>query len=362
MASLRGWYAGRRVLVTGHTGFKGAWITAWLRDAGADVTGYALPPEPDRPSLYDLAGVGDGVHSVLGDVRDGAALAAALRAAAPEVVFHLAAQSLVRRSYAEPAETFETNVMGTVRLLDAVRQTPSVRAVVIVTSDKCYENRGLARGYRETDPMGGHDPYSASKGCTELVAAAYRRSFLADRGVAVGSVRAGNVIGGGDWAADRLVPDLMRAAADGRSTPIRNPDAVRPWQFVLEPLRGYLLLGRVLAECGDGFAAGWNFGPRAADAVPVREVVRRMAELWPRIVADLTPDPAAPHEARLLRLDCTRARDALGWEPLLSLDDTVGLTVTWYRAVAEDAAAAPHLLREQLHAYERRVSGAGSPT
>jgi CDP-glucose 4,6-dehydratase len=358
--ALRAWYRGRRVFVTGHTGFKGAWLTAWLRDAGATVTGYALPPDGDRPCLFDLAGVGDGVETVLGDVRDGEALEAALRAAVPEVVFHLAAQALVRRSYDEPVSTFETNVMGTARLLDAVRRVPSARAVVVVTSDKCYENRELPRGFREDDPMGGHDPYSASKGCAELVTAAFRRSFLSDATVAVASARAGNVIGGGDWSDDRLVPDLMRAAADGRAARVRNPEAVRPWQFVLEPLRGYLMLGRALAECGDRYADGWNFGPRDDEAVPVREVVRRMTVVWPRIVADVTPDATGPREARTLRLDYAKAERELGWAPVLTLDDTVDLTVSWYRAVAEDRRAAASLVLEQLHDYEHRADGAGT--
>jgi CDP-glucose 4,6-dehydratase len=356
--SLREWYRGQRVLLTGHTGFKGSWLTAWLRDAGAEVTGYALAPEVGTPSLFDLARLSDGIESVIADIRDRPALDAALRRARPSIVFHLAAQSLVRRSYAQPVETFDVNVTGTAQLLDALRAVPSARAVVVVTSDKCYENRDLERGYREDDPMGGHDPYSASKGCQELVAAAYRRSFLADAGVAVATARAGNVVGGGDWSPDRLMTDLMIAAASGRSCVVRNPDAVRPWQHVLEPLRGYLMLGRALAESGSEYAEGWNFGPALSDAVAVRELVGRMTAAWPRVRAELATAHDGPHEARLLRLDNGKARDRLGWNPALTLDETVDLTVDWYRAVHEDPAAAAPMTLHQLHDYEHRASGA----
>jgi CDP-glucose 4,6-dehydratase len=353
------WYRGRRVFVTGHTGFKGSWLATWLHAAGAEVTGYALPPESGRPSLFALAGVADGIESIFGDVRDRERLSESLRRAEPEIVFHLAAQSLVRRSYADPVLTFETNVMGTVQLLDLLRAVPTVRAVVVVTSDKAYENQDLERGYREDDPMGGHDPYSASKGCQELATAALRRSFLAERGVAVASARAGNVIGGGDWSEDRLVTDLMVAAAAGRAAAVRNPDAVRPWQHVLEPLRGYLMLGRALAERGAAFAEGWNFGPDLDDAVPVREVVRRMTARWPALRAELGAATGGPHEARLLRLDNAKAGARLGWRPVLSLEDAIALTVAWYRAVHEDETSARATLLHQLHDYERRVRDAG---
>jgi CDP-glucose 4,6-dehydratase len=358
-ADLRAWYRGKRVFLTGHTGFKGAWLAAWLADAGASVTGYALAPEGAGPNLFDAARVGDGIVSVIGDIRDRERLAAALREADPELVFHLAAQSLVRRSYAEPVETYDVNVMGTVRLLDALRPLRSLRAAVVVTSDKCYENRNLSRGYREDDPMGGHDPYSSSKGCAELVTSALRRSYFAAGRAAVASARAGNVIGGGDWAEDRLVPDLMRAAAAGASTPIRRPDAVRPWQFVLEPLRGYLVLGRALAEHGQAYADGWNFGPDDADAVSVREVVGRIRRSWNRVTAEFAEVPAGVHEAHFLTLDSRKARTQLDWRPALDLDETLGMTVEWYRAYYEDPSRAPALVREQLHDYERRVAGAG---
>lgn len=356
---LRDWYRGKRVFVTGHTGFKGSWLTAWLRDAGADVTGYALPPT-DTPNLFDAARVGDGIESIIGDVRDARGVDDALRSAEPELIFHLAAQSLVRRSYREPVETYDTNVMGTVHLLDSARRVPTLRAVVIVTSDKCYENRGLARGYGEDDPMGGHDPYSSSKGCTELVTSAFRRSFFVESNTAVASARAGNVVGGGDWAEDRLVPDIARAAAAGSRAVIRNPEAIRPWQFVLEPLRGYLMLGRSLVDCGARDAEAWNFGPRDADAVSVRDVVQRIGKHWDRVAVDFPNEPDGPHEAKHLRLDYSKARTRLGWAPALTLNDTVEMTMEWYRAFQADPSSAPALVRRQLEAYARRVEAAGA--
>jgi CDP-glucose 4,6-dehydratase len=358
-ATLTEWYRGRRVLVTGHTGFKGSWLVAWLRDAGAHVTGYALPPEEGRPNLFGMAGIAEGIDSVLADVRDRPALDQAVERASPEVVFHLAAQSLVRRSYGEPVGTFETNVMGTAHLLDALRLRRSARAIVVVTSDKSYENQDLERGYREDDPMGGHDPYSASKGCQELLTAAFRRSFLADAGIATATARAGNVIGGGDWSEDRLVTDLMTAAAEGRSCAVRNPAAVRPWQHVLEPLRGYLRHGRALVERGAEVAEGWNFGPALEEAVPVRDLVERMTAAWPRLRAVFDAPSSGPHEAHLLRLDNAKARERLGWRPALSLDETVAWTVDWYRSVHENPAGARAALFQQLHDYQRRTDGAG---
>jgi CDP-glucose 4,6-dehydratase len=349
MTSLSEWYRGRRVLITGHTGFKGAWLTAWLREAGAMVTGYALPPE--RPSLFELAGLADGITSVLADVRERARLREALLAAAPEVVFHLAAQSLVRRSYRDPVATFDTNVMGTVHLLEAIRDTASVRGVVVVTSDKCYEDAGSTRAYREDDPMGGHDPYSASKGCAELATTAYRRSFLATGPVAVASARAGNAIGGGDYAEDRLIPDLMRAAERGEVATLRSPEAVRPWQHVLEPLRGYLMLGRALVERGQAVAGAWNFGPGDEDMVSVREVASRLAARWPGLRIAAGSAPSDTHEAQQLRLDAGKAAAELGWRPMLSLDEALSLTADWYQAAQRSPAAGATTLFSQIRGH-----------
>ncbi len=322
----------RRVLITGHTGFKGAWLSLWLQTLGAELTGLSLGL-PSDPSLFELARVGADMRSVEADVRDAEALATAVAAAEPEVVIHLAAQSLVRRSYAEPRETYETNVMGTANLLDAVRGS-DVRVVVNVTSDKCYENRESPRGYREGEPLGGYDPYSSSKACAELVAAAYRRSFFSDPdGARLASARAGNVIGGGDWGEDRLVPDVMRAALAGEEAPIRNPDAVRPWQHVLSPLSGYLVLAQALWEDAS-LEPAFNFGPAEEDARPVGAVVARLAELWPEGVRWRPDAGPHPHEARYLALDSSLARARLGWRPLVELDRSLQSIVEWYRALA----------------------------
>lgn len=281
---LANFWEGKRVLLTGHTGFKGGWLSLWLQSLGANVTGYALLP-PTQPSLYEVARVGDGMYSHIADIRDLDRLVAVMRETRPEIVIHMAAQPLVRYSYVNPVETYATNVMGTVNLLEAVRQVGGVRVVVNVTSDKCYENREWIWGYREHDPMGGYDPYSSSKGCAELVAAAYRNSFFnpeafGTHGVALASVRAGNVIGGGDWAEDRLIPDFMRAIMAGRAVVIRSPHAIRPWQHVLEPLSGYLLLAQHLWTDGPAFAEGWNFGPVDEDAKPVEWIVEQLTGLW----------------------------------------------------------------------------------
>ena len=310
----------RRVLLTGHTGFKGAWLALWLQSLGAQVTGYSTRV-PTEPSLYELARVGEGMENIQGDVRDHDAIAAAVGAASPEVVVHMAAQSLVRRSFAEPRETYETNVMGTVNVLDAVRRNGAgVRVLVNVTSDKCYENREWEWGYREVEPMGGHDPYSSSKGCAELVTDAFRRSFFSDRdGARVASARAGNVIGGGDWGEDRLVPDIMRAALAGEQVRVRNPNSIRPWQHVLNPLSGYLVLAQALWDAPE-HAAGWNFGPVEEDARSVGWIVERLGELWPAELRWALDDGPHPHEARYLKLDSSRARARLGWRPPVALD------------------------------------------
>jgi CDP-glucose 4,6-dehydratase len=320
---------GRRVLVTGHSGFKGSWLGLWLESMGARVTGYSLPGH---------------------DVRDAEALREAVAAAEPEVVLHLAAQPIVRRSYRDPAETYAVNVTGTVNVLEACRP---VRAVVNVTSDKCYENTGRDTGYTEDDPLGGSDPYSSSKACSEIVTAAYRRSF----GMSVATARAGNVIGGGDWGEDRLVPDMMRAAMAGERVIVRNPDAVRPWQHVLEPLSGYLMLAERLFESPEEYARPWNFGPADADSRPVGEVVERLASLWPGgIEHEAHVDPDAPPEARLLKLDSTRARERLGWAPAWGLDEALGAVVDWY-AAHRDGGDVRAVALEQIRAHQAAQCG-----
>ena len=329
----------KKVFLTGHTGFKGSWIALWLLSMGAEVCGYALDP-PTDPSLYRLLDLDHHLQSIRGDIRDLAALESALCDFQPEVVIHMAAQALVRPSYQSPVETYAVNILGTVHLLDAIRRTPSVRATVVVTSDKCYENQEWHWPYREHEPMGGHDPYSSSKGCAELVTAAYRRSFFqgiqsngsAGRQVAVATARAGNVIGGGDWALDRLVPDIMRAWATGEPVVIRNPEAVRPWQHVLEPLSGYLALAERLFADGAAFAEGWNFGPADGDARSVRYLVSELARLWGDSALWRCDAPESVHEAHLLRLDSSKARAQLGWTPRWNLDQTLARTVEWYRA------------------------------
>jgi CDP-glucose 4,6-dehydratase len=327
-------WQGRRVLLTGHTGFKGAWLALWLQSLGATVTGFS-DRVPTDPSLYDLAHVANSMENIVGDIRDPEAVEAVVVVARPEVVIHMAAQSLVRRSFVEPRETYATNVMGTVNLLDAVRRAPSVRAVVNVTSDKCYDNKEWEWGYREHEPMGGHDPYSNSKGCAELVTDAFRRSYFSEpEGPRIASARAGNVIGGGDWAVDRLVPDIMRAALAGETLHIRNPDAIRPWQHVLNPLSGYLVLAQALWESSD-YAAGWNFGPADEDAHPVSWIVSHMDNLWPEELRVTHDDGPHPHEARYLKLDSSRARAHLGWRPCWGLDAGLDAVVRWYRHLRE---------------------------
>jgi CDP-glucose 4,6-dehydratase len=348
VSGAQGW-RGRRVLITGHTGFKGGWLALWLAARGAQVSGYALAPE-SSPSLFAAARLAERVDSCIGDVRDAAALQAAMRAARPQVVFHLAAQSLVRRSYLDPAGTFATNVTGTVHCLDAARACPSVQAVVVVTSDKCYENDGTPRRFREDDRLGGHDPYSASKAAAELAVAAYRRSFPG--GARLATVRAGNVVGGGDWAQDRLVPDAVRAFAGGAALQLRNPAATRPWQHVLDPLAGYLRLAERLLASPD-YAQAWNFGPAAATAErTVGWLADRLAERWGGGARWEAVDAAGPAEAERLGLDCTKASERLDWSPRLDMERMLDWTVEWYRrqAQGEDAAA---LSLEQVERYER---------
>ena len=332
-----GFWRERRVLLSGHTGFKGAWLSLWLQSLGARVTGFS-DGVPTRPSLYELARVGEGMDSIEGDVRDYGALAAAVKATRPEVVVHMAAQSLVRRSFAQPRETYETNVMGAVNVLDAVRlNAAGVRVLVNVTSDKCYENREWEWGYREEEPMGGHDPYSSSKGCAELLTSAMRRSFFSEPdGPRLASARAGNVIGGGDWGEDRLLPDIMRAALADEQVLVRNPNSIRPWQHVLNPLSGYLVLAQALWDSPE-LAAGWNFGPAEEDARPVGWIVERMGALWPRELRWALDDGPHPHEARYLKLDSSRARSRLGWRPRVGLERTLESIAEWYSALADGA-------------------------
>ena len=332
-------WAGKRVLVTGHTGFKGGWLALWLASMGARVMGYALAPST-QPSLWQYSEGYSGLSSTIADVRDLATLTETVKTFRPEIVFHLAAQALVRASYEDPVGTYSANVMGTVHVLEAVRHTPGVRAVVVVTSDKCYENREWVWGYRESEPMGGRDPYSNSKGCAELVTAAYRSSYFSAAGsAAVASARAGNVIGGGDWAADRIVPDIVRAAIAGDPVRIRNPNATRPWQHVLEPLSGYLQLAESLCNAPAEHSEGWNFGPTDEDAVPVGQIVSTVSRLWgpaARWVADKGPHP---HEAHFLKLDSSKARSRLGWRPRLGLASALEWTVEWYKTQAQGGDA-----------------------
>ncbi|MDB5866707.1 MAG: rfbG [Betaproteobacteria bacterium] len=342
-----GFWRAKRVFVTGHTGFKGSWLSCWLQGLGAHMTGYSLPP-PTTPSLFEGARIEKGMASIAGDVREFEPLRAALAESCPEVVFHLAAQSLVRESYDHPRETYETNVMGTVNLLEAVRHAGGVKAVVIVTSDKCYENREWVWGYREDEPLGGHDPYSSSKACAELVTSAYRSSFLTE-GIAVASARAGNVIGGGDWAKDRLIPDMMRAAAAKTPLRLRNPKAVRPWQHVLDPLSGYLLLAERLCREGNVYGGAWNFGPRDEDAKPVEWIAREIAASRRGLRWEIDPS-AHPHEAHYLKLDCSKARSLLGWAARLNLGDALSWTAQWYAAYDEGRDAGT-LVREQINQY-----------
>lgn len=331
-------WANKRVLLTGHTGFKGSWLSLWLQRWGADIVGYALEP-PTQPSLFELAHVEQGMESVIGDVRDQAGLQAVCARFRPEIVFHLAAQPLVRDSYRLPVETYATNVMGTVHLLESVRQTGGVRVVVNITSDKCYENREWIWGYRETEPLGGHDPYSNSKGCAELVTSAYRNSFFNStdfqhHGVALASARAGNVIGGGDWARDRLIPDIIKAFLAGRPVTIRNPHAIRPWQHVLDPLCGYLGLAEKLWRQGPEYAEGWNFGPDDDDAKPVAWIVERLVSWWGEQACWRLDEGDHPHEAHYLKLDCSKAKLRLDWRTRWSLEQALSKTVDWYKAYA----------------------------
>ncbi len=329
-------WAGKRVFITGHTGFKGSWLSLWLQHMGAKVTGYALRP-PTSPAMFEVADVGKGMISIIGDIRDGDAVRVAMKSAAPEIVIHMAAQPLVRYSYVAPTETYSTNVMGTVNVLEAARFVSGIRGIVNVTSDKCYDNREWVWGYREDEAMGGYDPYSSSKGCAELVTAAYRSSFFnkqnfPNQSASLASARAGNVIGGGDWAEDRLVPDILSAMSKGEPVCIRSPQAVRPWQHVLEPLSGYLLLAKKLYENGDEFAEAWNFGPNDVDAKPVQWIVEQLSELWGEGATWKVDTGQHPHEAHYLKLDCSKAYNRLHWRPKWNLSQTLAKIIAWQRA------------------------------
>lgn len=353
-------YQGRRVLVTGHTGFKGSWLTLWLKELGADLAGYSLPPPTEKNAFHSL-GLQKVITDFRGDIRDKVSLEKAFEEFQPEVVFHLAAQPLVRRSYELPLETYETNVIGTLNVYEACRKTASIKAVVSITTDKCYENREWVWGYRENDPMGGYDPYSASKGCAEILSSSYRSSFWnlekygKDHHVLLATARAGNVIGGGDWAIDRLIPDCIRALSSGKEIKLRHPDATRPWQHVLEPLAGYLWLGSRLLAGQKQFAEGWNFGPEDQDVLSVLDMVKLTCKAWGNGSWRVEPAPAM-HEAHLLKLDISKARALLGWRPVYRSDEAIDATVGWYSQESKDPTVMKNFSTEQIHNFTKSAA------
>jgi len=352
----RGFWKDRKVFLTGHSGFKGSWLSLWLATLGAEVTGYALDP-PTQPNLFGQAHVAECLRSISGDIRDFNGLKNALAEASPDVILHLAAQSVVRRGYEDPIETYSSNVMGTVHLFEAVRQLKKSCVIVNVTSDKCYLNREWVWGYREDEPFGGRDPYSNSKGCAELVTASYRESFfppsaLKEHGVALASARAGNAIGGGDWTTNQLIPDLVRAFLSNGPCSIRQPSATRPWQFVLEPLRGYLMLAELLATDGCSYASGWNFGPADDDAMPVSWIADELVRLWGDHAAWTRDSAMHPSEAHALKLDASKAKAKIGWHPLLPLKEALAWIVEWYRGY-QSGADLRRLTLAQIDRYER---------
>jgi len=326
----KNFWQGKRVFITGHTGFKGSWLSLWLSSLGTQVKGYALTP-PTSPSLFNEARVNLIIDSQIGDIRDQEALHESMTSFNPDVLIHMAAQPLVRYSYDAPIETYEVNVIGTAKVLEVARSCPSLKVIVNITTDKCYENDERLQGYKEDDPMGGHDPYSSSKGCAELVTSAYRRSFFQDQGVSLASVRAGNVIGGGDWADDRLIPDILRSFEKNKPVVIRNPKATRPWQHVLEPLSGYLVLAQKMYNDHREYAEGWNFGPNEEDVKPVDWILNKMISKWPDSSWELDDD-SHPHEAGFLKLDISKAESKLGWKPVWELSHTIDKIISWHKA------------------------------
>lgn len=351
-------YQNRKVFLTGHTGFKGSWLALWLKELGAEVFGFSLEP-PTQPNHFELLNLD--MAGMNADIRDADVLYGAIKHFSPDIVFHLAAQPLVRESYADPVTTFETNVMGTLNVFEACRRIPSVRAILNITSDKCYENAERRRGYREDEPKGGFDPYSCSKGCAELLTASYRNSFFPmerygrDHQTLIASCRAGNVIGGGDWAEDRLIPDVMRAISRHEKVLLRNPKATRPWQHVLEPLSGYLLLGQRLLEGKTVFADAWNFGPKEGEVCRVEDVIRKMAKAWDKVDYEIDHGPH-PHEAKLLQLNCTKAKKKLGWHEVWGIDTTVRKTVEWYQAYYDNKKILTH---QDMAAYIQDAANKG---
>jgi CDP-glucose 4,6-dehydratase len=357
----RNFWFGKRVFLTGHTGFKGAWLSMWLNSLGAKVTGYALKPHTN-PSLFELCRLDREMESVIGDIRDSKRLEKAVLRAGPEIIIHMAAQAILRESYKTPRETYEANVMGPVNLFEAVRKCPQVRVAVNVTTDKCYENVERARGYKESEPLGGYDPYSSSKACSELVTSAYRNSFFNTKNpvpghasVSLASARAGNVIGGGDWASDRLIPDIIRSILRGEKVLIRNPRAVRPWQHVLEPLSGYMLLAETLYKRGPRYAAAWNFGPDAGDAKDVEWLVKRMFSRWPDAPGYAIDKRRHPHEAHYLRLDSSKAGKELGWTPRWHVGGAIDRIIEWTLAYKRKEDMRAFSLK-QIEEYERGVA------
>lgn len=349
-----GFWQDKSIFITGHSGFKGGWLSLWLNQLEAKVTGYSLTPIT-TPNFFSVTSLHEMVSSVTDDIRSLESLTLAMHKAQPEIAFHLAAQPLVRKSYQSPVETYDVNVMGTVHFLEAVRQTPSVRVAIVVTSDKCYENREWLWGYRESDNMGGHDPYSSSKGCVELVTAAYRDSFLSQAQVQIATVRAGNVIGGGDWSEDRLIPDMVRAFSSENTLHIRAPKAIRPWQHVLEPLRGYILLAKKMWQKNRDYCSGWNFGPSEKDICTVEEVIEKSAIFWGEEAQWSVASGPHPHEAITLKLDCSKASSLLNWQPVFNLDIALEWTINWYKAQQKSEVDMRALTLQQINAYEALV-------